>query len=83
MLHPDSRIAISVAKQQDKPSLAASILHLMSFSLELFTRNFAYYTLELFEGHTSYPIDELMILVEGRLKDNWGWLMMVACYSRR
>jgi hypothetical protein len=55
----------------------------MSFSLELFTRNFAYYTLELFEGHTSYPIDELMILVEGRLKDNWGWLMMVACYSRR
>jgi hypothetical protein len=51
--------------------------------LEFFTRNFAYYTLELFEGPTVQPIDEFMILVEGRLRDNRGWLMMVACCSRR
>lgn len=66
LLHPDSRIAISVPKQQDKPSMVASILHLTSFSLEFFTRNFAYYTLELFEGPTFQPIDGFMILVEGR-----------------
>ncbi len=80
LLHPDSRIANQCTKATRQAKLCGQYSTSNEHCIGIFYKKFCVLYIGTFQG--AY-IDEFMILVEGRLRDNWGWLMMVVAFCSR